>query len=59
MKYTSGGAESRIRKFCNIERKYLSSSKTILEGGRVALTFDQIEAQILQAKKNLSKESRS
>jgi len=58
LRKTSSGAESRIRIFCDVERKYLSSSRTILEGGRVALAFDQTEAQILQAKKNLSKDPR-
>ena len=58
LRKTSGGAESRIRIFCDVERKYLSSSRAILEGSRVALTLDQTEAHILQAKKNLSKDPR-
>jgi len=57
LRKTSGRAESRIRLFCDVERKY-PSSRTTLEGGRVALTFDQTEAQILQAKKILSKDPR-
>jgi len=47
LRKTSGRAESRIRLFCDVEGKYLSGSRAVLEGGRGALTFDQTEAQIL------------